>query len=921
MPARTNSPPGSLNSTRGQLSTTTAPQPVTSRSGVAHPLRHEVSHALTSRAQASTADMNPYTNTRQYSFTSSLDSPPPLTQRMSSTLRRARSTTLPLQGKHSSPLEEPNHKPLHPRVFVPSRESSSSVERQSSIAPRPSNVSGFASLVHSTSSREWPVTNSETSHQASGHSRQDSRAAYPNTDSGHESNYAETFESDVDLDELRRIVEKMQQREAHFIKRNGRKLHRYPANAVPYPRSYDREVVDHDVWCLIWARQVSGNVAWHMYKKSPRKALDLGCGTGTWILDAAKSWKDTHFVGLDIVPLYPNLEEIDPILAWRVTWVQANFLERLPFADGEFDFVHVRRIARGIPEDKWDHVLEEISRILKSGGAFQISEEDLYFPGVHWETPMKKDGDSTTANADKSQVSKVVSPPLARPRTPTPSSSSPTSQEQQIPLSATPSISQSMSERSNGSSIVQRDGSSSIPDEPPIDPYDHSLLEFIYNEMHAARFINLAPLSLLSNLLPLYFQGVRTHPPLVAMFPPPPHESCNLGTSAPQPQYLTKNIEPPMPATHVVHSEQEGPPSEPKADLMSSETITTQIFRLDLARIQPSPDGKTPFVHIPQLVTGTAKYVSVDMARYTAYAPRSLFQSNQFQKKEPPPALPKDSEGADRLNPAAGAGGSNDGAVPPAEDWPDAGKDRMPISAIKFDARTLNLHLSMRVQEVLACAEAMWEFVEALQKKADLDPSERAPSLSSSQCSYTGSDSSKPPRPAHKTTRDPKWKELFYLRRVDFDALLRRFAFDMQDCLGFSAVLEDRLGWSPVPTERSEERMEFDALCDAWATYQETLARPSSTVDNNGVPQSNTPSAPRSSTSIEPHSPRSDEGQDTMQEPKAGVYPALQKVRESGNARISQGKSLFTSKPIRQHPIPPHERLSKTTRLFVAFKS
>ena len=44
-------------------------------------------------------------------------------------------------------------------------------------------------------------------------------------------------------------------------------------------------------------------------------------------------------------------------------------------------------------------------------------------------------------------------------------------------------------------------------EKPPINPHDHSLLETIYDEMHAARFINLEPLSLLTNLLPLHLQG------------------------------------------------------------------------------------------------------------------------------------------------------------------------------------------------------------------------------------------------------------------------------------------------------------------------------------------------------------------------------------------------------------------------------
>ena len=48
----------------------------------------------------------------------------------------------------------------------------------------------------------------------------------------------------------------------------------------------------------------------------------------------------------------------------------------------------------------------------------------------------------------------------------------------------------------------------------PLNPRDHSLLEHIYTEMHAARFINLSPLSLLANSLPVYFNSeLGSHTP------------------------------------------------------------------------------------------------------------------------------------------------------------------------------------------------------------------------------------------------------------------------------------------------------------------------------------------------------------------------------------------------------------------------
>ncbi|KAG2102195.1 uncharacterized protein F5147DRAFT_540241, partial [Suillus discolor] len=76
---------------------------------------------------------------------------------------------------------------------------------------------------------------------------------------------------------------------------------------------------------------------------------------------------------LDIVPLHPDLARLSrkKDLLNRVSWIQANFLEGLPFPNESFDFVHVKRIARGVPEDKWDDLFEEITRVMKPGAAFE----------------------------------------------------------------------------------------------------------------------------------------------------------------------------------------------------------------------------------------------------------------------------------------------------------------------------------------------------------------------------------------------------------------------------------------------------------------------------------------------------------------------------------------------------------------------
>ncbi|KAG5719736.1 Sterol 24-C-methyltransferase [Termitomyces sp. T112] len=187
---------------------------------------------------------------------------------------------------------------------------------------------------------------------------------------------------------------KLEARYAHFVikgegsllgcslTRHGKKHHAFPPESVPYPRSYGREVIDLDIWETASCQDICESLTWHVFETPPTKVLDLGCGTGTWILDCARMWKNCHFVGLDIVSLQPDLHRVGSLdLSSRITWVHTNFLESLPFPDGEFDFVHVKRIALGVPEDKWDGLFQEINRIMKPGGAFEMLEEDLFFPG------------------------------------------------------------------------------------------------------------------------------------------------------------------------------------------------------------------------------------------------------------------------------------------------------------------------------------------------------------------------------------------------------------------------------------------------------------------------------------------------------------------------------------------------------------
>jgi hypothetical protein len=77
-------------------------------------------------------------------------------------------------------------------------------------------------------------------------------------------------------------------------------------------------------------------------------------------------------VGFDLVNIQPPLRLLDPALESRISWVHGNLYvvivslsrscsieafassltTKLPFDDDEFDHIHIRGIARAVPENK-----------------------------------------------------------------------------------------------------------------------------------------------------------------------------------------------------------------------------------------------------------------------------------------------------------------------------------------------------------------------------------------------------------------------------------------------------------------------------------------------------------------------------------------------------------------------------------------
>lgn len=108
---------------------------------------------------------------------------------------------------------------------------------------------------------------------------------------------------------------------------------------------------------------------------TPDSILDVGSGTGRWCAEMASLFPRARVVGVDIAESKPD--EAAPDAAAQpdnYTFAAANILDRLPFPDGSFAYVHQRYMIGAIPRDQWPRTVAELVRVTQPGGWIELVE-------------------------------------------------------------------------------------------------------------------------------------------------------------------------------------------------------------------------------------------------------------------------------------------------------------------------------------------------------------------------------------------------------------------------------------------------------------------------------------------------------------------------------------------------------------------
>jgi ubiquinone/menaquinone biosynthesis C-methylase UbiE len=106
--------------------------------------------------------------------------------------------------------------------------------------------------------------------------------------------------------------------------------------------------------------------------RSGERVLDIGCGTGTFVLLVKQRHPDVEVVGLDPDPKALARAKRKAERAGVSIQLDRGFSNELPYPEASFDHVFSSLMVHHLPADEKLPTLREVRRILKPGGSFHL---------------------------------------------------------------------------------------------------------------------------------------------------------------------------------------------------------------------------------------------------------------------------------------------------------------------------------------------------------------------------------------------------------------------------------------------------------------------------------------------------------------------------------------------------------------------
>lgn len=111
------------------------------------------------------------------------------------------------------------------------------------------------------------------------------------------------------------------------------------------------------------------------------QVLDIGCGTGGWLIDTAENFPGMdQLIGVDgseRMLTYARTQAQAHHVEERVQFQLMDVLRSLAFPDSTFDLVNERLAASYVRTWEWPHLLSELRRVTRPGGIVRLTEGEI----------------------------------------------------------------------------------------------------------------------------------------------------------------------------------------------------------------------------------------------------------------------------------------------------------------------------------------------------------------------------------------------------------------------------------------------------------------------------------------------------------------------------------------------------------------
>ena len=160
-------------------------------------------------------------------------------------------------------------------------------------------------------------------------------------------------------------------------------LREQPSTYVVQDRSNEEEMVRLEIQDKMVTAGVGGVLPELTDHSCLQRVLDVGCGTGGWLIETAKTYPTIEkLVGVDIsakMVEHARTQAERLGLDGRVEFQTMDALQMLDFPQSSFDLVNQRFGTSWLRTWEWRKILWEYQRVCRPGGIIRITEESVDF--------------------------------------------------------------------------------------------------------------------------------------------------------------------------------------------------------------------------------------------------------------------------------------------------------------------------------------------------------------------------------------------------------------------------------------------------------------------------------------------------------------------------------------------------------------